>query len=358
MLLRGCLMSLGLLVVLVAGYAYWFSLHFERTPSLVFGGVVGCIVFFCLGLIGNARTAWRDWRLLSAAARDTQLIDGTLVAVCGTIQPLERPLAAPFSGKQCVICEYDLSRSAGGENAGTGGSDYVGFLMTPSEIRSPLGAVRLLGFPVLEGVEQRRCRGYAAAWNARQFLASHDFEDRTGLKLVTAVSAFDVVWSDDDGYVEKNMQLGRITLEELFPPESAAGLERLAAWEKTQDDESRADLDAPEEGDEGGIENGNDEDDEASDEDQSPRLPDIPLPKLLEKRIALGEQVCVIGIYSAEREGLVPSGPKGPANRLLCGSASQLAARARSKIKRQLLGGIVGLALLHALILVVMATRG
>ncbi len=355
MVLRGCLLSLGLVAALMGGYAYWFDQQFnERPASLIFGGVAGFITFFCLAFLNNARVAWRDWRRLSASEHDMQLADGALVAACGTIHPLGDPLVAPFSGKSCVLCEYDLSRQKRAGETETSGSDYVGFLMTPSVVHSPLGEVRVLGFPVLDRLEQRRCTGYSAAWNARQYLASHDFEDRTGVKLVTAVSVFSVVWSDDDGSVEKNMRLGKVTVDELFPPETVTGLERLAEWEKSQSlDESQLVSEAEDEDDEE-LE---DSEDEVSEADKASRPPRIPLPKLQEKRIEVGEQVCVIGVYSAERGGLVPPRHKGPANRLLRGTAAQLAARERSSMIRQFVGGILGLTFLHAVILLVINAR-
>jgi hypothetical protein len=213
--------------------------------------------------------------------------------------------------------------------------------MTPAVVRAPCGEIRVLGFPILDPESRRDCYGYSAAWNARQFLTSHEFEDRAGLKMVTAVAALGVVWGDDDGRVERNMRLGQVTVDDIFPPETVEGLERLAAWEKSQG------LDGEE---------GVDDEEEAEDDDNG--LPNIPLPKMSETRVDVGEQVCVIGIYNAERGGLIPRQNSGPINRLLRGTAAELAASEHGKAIRYSLGGLLGLALVHAFIYLAMVAPG
>jgi hypothetical protein len=349
MVLRSCLIPLLLLAALMAGYAIWLDQRFERPAGLIGGALAGSFTYFSLAFINSSRTCWRDARLLATAELDMQLVDGALIAACGTVHPLESPLVAPFSGKECVLCEYSLTRPRREGEEETAGADFVGFLMTPSVIRSPRGDVRMLGFPVQPAFGERHCHGYNAAWNARQFLATHEFEDRTGAKLMTAVSAFGEVWADDDGRVEKNMRLGKVTVDDIFPPETLEGLQRLAEWEKLQT------LDGSERADDEGEELAEDAAENAADDEDGP--PHLPLPKLAETRVGSGEPVCVIGIYSAEHGGLVPPG-KGPANRLLRGTAAELAASERSKAIRHCFGGLVGLAVVHGVIYLALLSNG
>jgi hypothetical protein len=355
MVLRSCLVPLLLLAAMMAGYAIWLDQHFERPASLICGGFVGMVSFFCLAAINSARISWQTGRLLAKSEFDTQLVDGQVVAACGTIHPLEEPLTAPFSGKECVLVEYDLLRPKRGRESETAGSDYTGFLMTPAVVRTRSGEVRVLGFPMLDPQDERRCYGYSAAWNARQFLVSHEFEDRAGVKMVSAVAALGVVWADDDGRVEKNMRLGQVTVDDIFPPETVDGLERLAAWEKSQG------LDGSE-GDEVDVEveesvqsESVDEEDMDAEEDGPPH---IPLPKMTETRVGVGEQVCVTGIYNAELGGLIPRKSSGPINRLLRGTAAELAASERRKAIRHVLGGLLGLAIVHGFIYVAIVAPG
>jgi hypothetical protein len=349
MVLRSCLIPLLLLAALMAGYAIWLDQHFERPGGLIGGALAGLFTYFSLAFINSSRTCWRDSRLLATAELDMQLVDGALVAACGAVHPLETPLLAPFSGKACVLCEYSLTRPRRDGEEETAGADFVGFLMTPSVVRSPRGDVRMLGFPIQPTLGEKHCYGYNAAWNAWQFLSTHEFEDRTGAKMLTAVSAFGEVWADDDGRVEKNMRLGSVTVDNIFPPETVEGLKRLAEWEKSQG------LDGSERADEEDEELAEDDAVDGDGEEDGP--PHLPLPKMSETRVGVGEQVCVIGIYNAEHGGLVPPG-KGPANRLLRGTAAELAASERSKAIRHCFGGLVALAVVHGVIYVALLSNG
>jgi hypothetical protein len=330
-MLRGCLLTLGLLAALIGGYYYWFDQVFEPPGSWIGAGVAGFLVMCGLGALTNAARAWGDWSRVSTARRDVQLIDGRVSAVAGEIHPVGEPLAAPFSGTPCVLCEYDLTshervvKSAANDNPNSG-SDYAGFLMVPSAIHTPLGDVRLLGFPLIEDFSETRCTSPKAVRNAREFLTTHEFEDRTGMKFVKVLAVFGQIWSDDDGLVQKNMQFSKISVDELFPPHHL----------QTEPNDQ---LSRP-----GG--------DEASDEEPTPRWS---IPKLVEKLVPVGEQVCAIGIYDEMRRGLVPPPGSTKPNRLLRGTADQIEARLRRTIVAQLVAGIIGLAIIHAAIFAVIA---
>jgi hypothetical protein len=342
-MLRGCLFSLALYAALAVAYFFWFDAVFPPPGSYIGAGVVGFMTLCGLGALINARTAWKTMSLVSSAQSNSPLEDGRLTALTGMIQPLGKPLTAPFSGAECVICEYDLAsaaRVAASEDQSNAGSDFAGFLMTPCVIRSRQGDVRLLGFPVLEGFEEERCASYAAGRNAKQFLKATQFEDRAGLKIASVLSVFGEVWADEDGLVDKNLRLSKIDPQSLFPAESGAELNQLAKLE----------AEAPEEVDEV------DEDDLDDSEFEDGDLPDanFPLPRMAEKRVPPGEEVCAVGVYRANRRGLLPSPGSTQVNRLLRGSAAAIHDRSRGQLRRNLIGGIVFLAVLHAAIYGVM----
>jgi len=350
-MLRGCLFGLGLYAALTAGYFMWFDRVFEPPETYVGAAVAGFLVLCCVGALNNARTAWRDWSLISAARHALPPRDGELIAVAGTIQPLADPVIAPFSGAECVVCEYDLAgpqRVADAEDPETTGSDYAGFLMTPSVIRSLAGDVRLLGFPILEGFGDLPCYGSTAARNARDFVTGTAWEDRAGLKLVSVFSVFGDVWSDDDGQVEKNLKLSAADPQTIFPLDFDEALACQERWESAQPDES------PEVTDEGErwghSEDAEDEDDEEVD---APGLT-AALPKLTEKRVDVGEQVCAIGVYNELRRGLLPPGRGRTPNRLIRGSADQIEHKSRTAVFRNLAGSLVALVIIHAAIYGVM----
>ena len=347
-MLRGCLLSLASLIALAVAYFYWLDQTFEPPASIVAGGIVGFLVLCCLGALNNARIAWSDGSRAAAARHDLNLVDGRLITVSGTIHPLGEPLFAPFSGTPCILCEYDLTSqkrlSAASDNENSG-SDYAGFLMVPCVIRSAFGDVRMLGFPILENFSSSHATSYPDAARAREFLQSHEFEDRSGLKMVSVLSAFGDIWSDDDGLVQKNMRLGNVSMEELFPPSLDEDLLKIIRWQQ----EHPEDFIDSNDDDEDEDEDEDDEDDEG-DSDYVAQGFTTKIPKLVEKRVEIGEQVCAIGIYNESMRGLLP--PKGSStpNRLLRGTPEQIETLSRTKVFQNTIGGLIGLLVIHGAI--------
>ena len=358
-MVRGCTIAFFLWLALAAGYWYWLDHAFDPPGSIIGGLVVGLIVAACLGSLINAKNALRDWSLASGSQHGLPLVDRRLMAVSGTIHPVDKPLVAPFSGKECVICEYDLGRRSQGTDPDTNtGADFAGFLMTPCFIRSSQGDIKLLGFPILEGYADSLCSGFEAASNGYQFVKNTEFENRTGLKMVTILSAFDDVWSDEDGLVQKNMRLGNAGVETLFPLDL---LQSLAAQDEARLlsrgpllEENNQDAKEEEE-----YENEqDDEDDEFDDDDdfdedaltESGGIPTSTsvLPKMKEKRVAVGDIVCAIGTYNELQRGLLPKGRGSTPNRLICGSAEDVVKKARGSMVSQFFGGLIALVIANA----------
>ena len=104
-MVRGCTIAFFLWIALAGGYWYWLDHAFEPPGSIIAGLIVGLIVAGCIGSIMGARIALRDWKLASGSLQGLPFSDRRIVAVSGTIHPIEKPLIAPFSGKECVLCE-------------------------------------------------------------------------------------------------------------------------------------------------------------------------------------------------------------------------------------------------------------
>lgn len=337
-MLRGCLLSLLLLAALVGFYIYWLGNAFPEGETLILGAIVGLIVFFCIGALSNAWRAWGDWSLISEARYGLPLNDGRMVAVSGTIRPIGNPLIAPFSHTECVICEYDLAKpkvTGSSEDSDNTGSDYAGFLMTPSKIEGRSGEVRLLGFPLLEGFDAQSCLSAASAANARRLLNTAPFEDRTGVKMVSILSVFGEVWSDDDGTVEKHLRLSNATADEIFPPDVE---EEFQFWQST-DAALEAEEDEPE-----------DDEDDGYDDTETGRVYGR-MPKMTEKLVAIGTEVCAFGLYDQAKGGLIRRPGSMTANRLLRGSADAVEKQLRGKLIANGLGGLIVLLLVHGAIL-------
>lgn len=342
-MLRGCVLSLLLWASLSYAYFYWLDQTFEPPGSVIGGLVSGFAVLCCIGALTNAWTAWRTASQVASAPGDLQLVDGRLVTISGTIHPLGEPLIAPFSASPCVICEYDLAgqqRLKPGSDNKNSGSDYAGFLMTPCAIRTQFGEVRLLGFPILEEFPEQLCDSVIAAGHAREFLKSREFEDRTGLKIVSVLSVFGEVWSDDDGLVQKNMRFGKVTLDELFPPSLDEDLRKMAQLEKKYP-QRIAPQESKEEEDEREAENEHDDDVHIATE----------VPKMVEKRVHVGDDVCAIGIYNELKRGLLPPRGSTTPNRLLRGTAEQIEKGSHAAVWQNVIGGLIALAVVHGVIL-------
>lgn len=359
-MLRGCALSLLLWAALSVAYFFWLTTVFEFPTNYWASALVGFIVLCCLGALINAKNAFRDWSLISAGRRGLRPRDGRLIAVEGTIHPVGEPLVAPFSGGQCVICEYDLSRPGRGtdsEGKSSGGSDFAGFLMTPSVIRSAAGDVRLLGFPVLEGFGKSTQASYAAARRAIDYLTTRQFEDKSGLKVMSVLAVFGDVWSDEDGQVEKNIRIGKITLPSLFTPELEAEIDRqlqadLERQAKLAQDPAQAAAAAADHEALNADEEDEDDDDDLNDDDFEGDLestgysnPDIP--RMEEKRVEIGQTVCAIGRFNELKGGLLPVRGSATPNRLIRGTAEEFEKKSRSSIVSYLIGGLVALVIVH-----------
>ena len=355
---------------LFAGYYWWIGPQFDPPWVYVGVGVVALIAAGSLGALINARMYYRDWSLLAAARHNLPWVDGRWTAACGEIHPLAEPLIAPFSGEECVMCEYDAARASRGTRAngeGNAGSDFAGFLMNPSVIRTKTGDVRLLGFPNLDAFAERHLGSYEAARNAAMFFATSEFEDYSGLKLVTVVGAIQDAWKDDDGLVRKNLRLGKLQPAGLFPRSLLDVLEKLPAGEPAAaaaegsnlaEEEQDADLEDEEfdgeefDGEEFDGEEFDDEefdDDELDDESGEAEVESAALPVLKEKRVKVGEKVCAIGIYSAARGGLIPGGLGADHFiRLMRGGVETAERKARASVFSHLLGGLIVFVLVNA----------
>jgi hypothetical protein len=183
-------------------------------------------------------------------------------------------------------------------------------------------------------------------------LTSTPFEDRAGLKMVTVLSIFGDVWNDDDGLVQRNIKLSKAEPQEIFPLEFDQDLARLDQWEAEHPDDL-ADAANEDEQDQG--EDANDSSDgeiegcEDDDEDRAFAVT-AALPKMTEKRVDVGEQVCAIGVYNEMRRGLLPPGRGRTPNRLIRGSADQIEHKSRSTFYRNLVGSLFALVIIHAAI--------
>ena len=285
---RGCLLLVVLFGALFALYFWFFTRYFEWPGNLVAAGLGSVFGAMGLGAIGNLLWAWRDTAAFRRAARHAPLEHGSLVVAAGPIRPLGAPLTSPFGGQPCVAYEYEVVQRGSARIGQTSpGTDIAGFAMAASAIDTPGASVRLLGFPILDQFPQSRDSGPDVAARARQYAASAPFETMRGLGAIRMFASFDDALADADGEVRKDFRMN----DEAIP------FERRTLGERV---------------------------------------------------VRVGEEVCALGRYDAEKRALVPGG--ATLNRLWPGTPAKVRGKIVATARSQAWLGLIFFAMSHAML--------
>ncbi|HEX2457976.1 MAG TPA: ankyrin repeat domain-containing protein [Vicinamibacterales bacterium] len=289
MLRRGCTLIVVLFGALFAAYWWFFTRYFEWPGNLFAAGFGALFGGLGLSAIGNLFWAWRDTAAFRRAARRSPPTDGRLIVAAGPIRPLGGPLTSPFGGEPCVAYEYEVlsDRPTGAGRTSSRPCDIAGFALAASAIDTPHGSVRLLGFPMLDQFPKTHGSGAEKARRARQYVASTTFEQMQGLGALKMFSEFDDALADDDGIVRKDFRLK----DEEIPFEQRTLTERV---------------------------------------------------------VQVGQEVCALGRYDAEKRALVPGG--ATLNRLWPGTADKVRREIVSTARSQATLGLAFFAVSHAML--------
>jgi hypothetical protein len=359
-MLRSCLVLLAAYAGLFYVYASWLSQQFDSPERYIGAGIMALVTGGSLGALYNGWVAYREWSLIAAARHGLPWSDGRWTAVAGELHPLGEPVVTPFTGEPCALCEYEISlpntQPKSSNQQHQTGADFAGFLMNPCVVRSAFGDMRLLGFPNLVKVGWRNCHYPAVADNARAFLLGTEFDNLSGIKLVSVFSAIKSAWTDDDGIVQKHLRLTKKTPQEILPElehaqagstPPAVSPEGTVEQNVPEDDFDDDDLD----GDDDLAEDDDDFEDTIDYEsmDDDPDLAPTSWILFKEKRVKIGDKVCAFGIYSGDKRGLVPGGLGADRFiKLVRGTATTIEQEARNSFFRCILGGFLGLIVVHA----------
>jgi hypothetical protein len=127
-------------------------------------------------------------------------LDGEWGAAIGPIVPLSEEMPeAPFSGRKAVACTYRIYKKERRNMSRGSHIDYevaacVGRVITPSEVRTAAGPVRVVGMPLLE-VDKEILSGWESLGRAREYLSRTTFQDR---EHVVGQGGTDVVLSSKE----------------------------------------------------------------------------------------------------------------------------------------------------------------
>ncbi|HEX3069899.1 MAG TPA: ankyrin repeat domain-containing protein [Thermoanaerobaculia bacterium] len=287
---RGCVLTLLILVALLGGY--WYLLHGKVEPPVLWWSV-GIASFFMWISTGALRTAAMAARDASRVASQSsfggfsgeEMTDGETVTIVGRVRALGTPLRAPFSDQPAVLYSYEIEHVSQDPESTSTAKDYSGFALAPTAIDSSRGSINLLGFPLLEGFPKTTIDTDAARQNAAAYIASASFTDMQGFHPGQIYHQIRDILTEDDGHLRKD-------------------------WKMTEDR-------------------------------------DLSDKTLTEQIVAPGEQVCVIGSWSAAKHGLVPGGTDGVIQ-LLRGDPQRIESGLWGKCIRNVIGGLVVAAIVNA----------
>ncbi|OGW61953.1 MAG: hypothetical protein A2V83_05530 [Nitrospirae bacterium RBG_16_64_22] len=145
---KGCAFRLTLLALMVAGFYVLLCLRPPFPTLLLFADgaeVAAPIAGFFMWFAVLYVLYARQNEADIALLQKRGLRDGERALVCGIVRPMGPLLAAPFSGKECVGYYYTAThRTSPGRSGSTTWTDYEGYALAPFAIRSPLGDVRIL----------------------------------------------------------------------------------------------------------------------------------------------------------------------------------------------------------------------
>ncbi len=343
-MVRGCLLALVAYACVAAGYYWWLNQVFEPPANWIGALVAGFATFCCWGALLNAWRFAKDRRLVRAAQDDLPPLDGQIVAAVGTIHPFDKPVVAPFSGTKCVLCEYEIKTITSRGDSENSQAEYSGFLMNPCYVQTKFGKTAVLGFPTLDDIAEHAWSNESSARRALGYLRNTTFQDVSGLKLLQAFGELQDVWCDEDGRVQKDLRLRSLKKPSLFSPALEARLDGLPPPESSEESDLADDEDADD------ADEIDDEEDEEDDYDQRDRVLDS-LPTLSEKYVKVGDVVCVVGRYDAEKRGLLPTANgRGRLTRLIPGTAASIEQKLKSSARSHFWGAIIVLLLTHGII--------
>ncbi|HJQ38781.1 MAG TPA: hypothetical protein VKB93_16720 [Thermoanaerobaculia bacterium] len=179
---RNCTAFIVLWLALMGAYLY--SLRAIPGTGKYFGAFgTGTAVVIGLMMVHGVRYSIPDWRARRRLARGERPRDGDLCAAIGPVRASFEYLAAPFSGRPCVLYEYTIGPRSTGE--GRTARDYAGYGMTRCAVRTPYGEVALGSFPVLEHVFETNADRNAAV----EYVAKTNFEEVGAIAMIKSMLA-------------------------------------------------------------------------------------------------------------------------------------------------------------------------
>lgn len=247
------LLRVGALYATATAAAHFFVRWYRPAASdPTISALLGLPLACSLGYLVGSRRYFQEERLILRSVMRPKLKDGERVVVIGPIEPLAPALRAPITGRDCVAYEYVIDHeSPGVDGPPTRVRDYWGMAVSPYQISTPAGPVRVLAWAKLEqpSFVATEDEAYASA-AAHLYATSYRHPASAGEKYGSLAEPLDTesdTFADDICADSDHLHLRR---------DSAAELRKL---------------------------------------------------QVAERRLEVGETVCAAGSYSAAKKALVPT---------------------------------------------------
>lgn len=246
---RSCTIWLAVYLLLAAAAG---AVAYRRypDPSVAAGAgfVGGAVLWMAVGYFAGIARKFGTASMIKRALNDDAPRDGQKIAAIGRLSPSGGALTSPLSKSACVAYRYEIRSGPLNDDA----SFYEGFALTPSVIQGRQRSIRLLAMPDFKTVGWQTVPAAQAQGNAEEYIAATNFRESILRDFKTVVADTIAMYKDTDGSV-------RWDQKGVQPP-----------------------LDAG-------------------------KPIDLQRATYREQLLRPGDSVCVIGTYSAERGGIVPS---------------------------------------------------
>jgi hypothetical protein len=177
----------------------------------VLGGIFGFFMLVALGFLSTPIRKREELALVKEAGyspfrADASIFqDGKRVALFGYIYPLHgSAIKAPFSHKDCIAYSYSIQRGTGEESY----KKYEGFRIMPSVIMTRRGDVKLFAFPELKGFAATS-ENEMSYQNALNYIRSTSFEMFKVSEIRKAYESVIEDLMDNSGSVKKDTKFYR-----------------------------------------------------------------------------------------------------------------------------------------------------
>jgi hypothetical protein len=203
--------------------AYYCLFHFVFAAELGELDWAAALGAGLLTVIGLSLVFFGGDWRLLGASSSGMPADGQRIAVCGRLKPLTTALRAPFSHTDCVAYNYGISHTEWRTKTTVSVPHFAGLALTPSAVDSELGRIRILTFPIFE----RFGAGSDPRWldNARQYVETTTFEEAPEGAILSDLTSVRELVTNDSGSVRRDTRyIAGSDLAKLDLSEMSAGM--------------------------------------------------------------------------------------------------------------------------------------